>query len=143
MHPILETRRRVLLYLLAWTPILALLSLVTWGSGMSWLDAEATLAPACLVYAFACLSPWYIGRALPLRLSNLTHLVLTYAAAAAAGGLVLVGTTRLAANTLDKTAPQWPLLFGMGVLLYLLSVGLHYAAMAVEASRDAERRAEE
>jgi LytS/YehU family sensor histidine kinase len=32
------------------------------------------------------------------------------------------------------------LLFGLGVLLYLLSAGLHYAAMAVEASRQAERR---
>ncbi len=143
MHPILATRRRLLLYLLAWTPVLGLLSLVTWGSGMSWLDAAGILAPACLVYAFACLSPWYIARALPPRLSNLANLVLTYAGTSAAGGLVLVGSTRLTATVLDKTAPQWPLLFGMGVLLYLLSVGSHYAAIAMEASRAAERRTEE
>jgi two-component system sensor histidine kinase AlgZ len=143
MHPILATRRRLLLYLLAWTPVLALLSLVTWGSGMSWLDAAGVLAPACLVYAFACLSPWYIGRAQPARLSNLANLVFTYAAASLAGGLVLVGSARLAASTLEKPAPQWPLLFGMGVLLYLLSVGSHYAALAMEASREAERRTEE
>jgi two-component system sensor histidine kinase AlgZ len=143
MHPILATRRRLLLYLLAWTPVLALLSLVMWGSGMSWPDAAGVLSPACVVYAFACLSPWYIARVMPPRLSNLANLVFTYSAASAAGGLLLVGSTRLAASTLEKAAPPWPLLFGMGVLLYLLSVGSHYAALAMEASRDAERRAEE
>ena len=39
-----------------------------------------------------------------------------------------------------KARAPLPLLFGMGVLLYLLSVGLHYAALAAEASREAERR---
>jgi two-component system sensor histidine kinase AlgZ len=34
-------------------------------------------------------------------------------------------------------------LFGMGVLLYLLSAGLHYAALAAEEAREAERRAAE
>jgi two-component system sensor histidine kinase AlgZ len=143
MHPILATRRRLVLYLLAWTPILALLSLVTWGTGISWLDAAGVLAPACLVYAFACLSPWYVARAQPARLSNVANLVLTFAGASVAGGGLLVGSARLAASALEKAAPQWPLLFGMGVLLYLLSVGSHYAALAMEASRDAERRTEE
>src|SRR5256885_13234072 len=126
MHPILATRRRMLLYLLAWMPILALLSLVAWGSGMSWLDAVEVQAPACAIYAFVCLSPWYITRALPLRLSNMANLVMTYAAASVTGGLLLAGSARLAAATLEKTAPQWPLLFGMGVLVYLLSLGSHY-----------------
>jgi LytS/YehU family sensor histidine kinase len=36
-----------------------------------------------------------------------------------------------------------PLLFGMGVLLYLLSTGLHYAALGSVEQRDAERRAAE
>ena len=50
MHPILATRRRLLLYLLAWTPVLALLSLVAWGSGTSWPDAAGMLSvlmPLC------------------------------------------------------------------------------------------------
>lgn len=143
MHPILVTRRRLLVYLLAWTPILALLSLVTWGSGMSWLDAVEMQAPACVVYAFACLSPWYIARARPIRLSNMPSLLLSYSAASVTGGLLLVASVRLAAAALEKTAPQWPLLFGMGVLLYLLSVGSHYAALAIEASRNAERHSAE
>jgi len=35
------------------------------------------------------------------------------------------------------------MLLGMGVLIYLLSVGSHYTALAIEASRQAERRTEE
>jgi LytS/YehU family sensor histidine kinase len=35
------------------------------------------------------------------------------------------------------------LLFGLGVLLYLLSAGLHYAALAMETSHQAEKRAAE
>jgi len=145
MHPILASRRRLLLYLLAWTPILALLCLLTWASGAaaSWIDTAAVLAPACGIYAFACLSPWYIARVQPLRLSNLTGLITTYTGASLAGGLLLVGSARLAAAVIDKPAPQWPLLFGMGALLYLLSVGSHYTTLALAASHHAERRAAE
>lgn len=136
MHPILASPRRLFLYLLVWTPILALLAYVEWASGAkSWLEAAGHLAPACLVYAFVCLSPWYICRAQPLRLSSLPGLVLTWSGASVAGGLVLMESARQGAHL----AP----LFGMGVLLYLLSAGLHYAALGVEVSRDAERRAAE
>jgi len=78
-----------------------------------------------------------------LRVSGLTYLVSTWGAAAAAVSLVLLGSARLAAYLLERAAPQTAPLFGMGVLLYLLSAGLHYAALAVEASRAAERRAAE
>ncbi|HLK63360.1 MAG TPA: histidine kinase [Bryobacteraceae bacterium] len=143
MHPLLASRARLLLYLTAWTPVLAFLSLVMWGAGMPWLDALVVLAPACLLDAFVCLSPWYIARVRPLRLSNLSSLGLSYTAAAGVAGLVLLGITRLIASAMEKAPPPWALLFGLGVLLYLLSVGLHYAALAMEASRDAEVRTEE
>lgn len=145
MHPILASRRRLILYLVAWIPILGLLCLVTWASGgpWSWLDAAAVLAPACAVYAFACLSPWYIARVQPLRLSNLTSLVTTYTGSSLAGGGLLVGVARLAAAALEKPAPPWPPLLALGSLLYLLSVGSHYTALAMAASHEAERRAAE
>src|SRR5919205_479387 len=99
MHPILASRRRLVLYLLAWVPNLALLCMVVWGSsgGASWTDTAAVLAPATAVYAFACLSPWYIARVLPLRLANVTSLATTYAGASLAGGALLAGIARLAA----------------------------------------------
>src|ERR1035441_1701198 len=98
MHPILASHRRLLAYLLAWIPILALLAWVAWASGgVSWQDAAAVLAPACLVYAFACLSPWYICQTRPLRLSGLSYLLPTWGAAAVVVGLLLVASARLAA----------------------------------------------
>ncbi len=39
------------------------------------------------------------------------------------------------------TAPRVPLLFGAGILLYLLTVAFYYVILAVEASRQAEARA--
>jgi len=143
MHPILAARR-LPLYLAAWTPILALLVYVTWmAGGVTWWSAAAVLTPACLVYAFACLSPWYIGRTRPLRLSNLSGLLFTWGTASVAGSLVLVGSVRLAAFALKMAVPQLGPLFGMGVVLYLLSGGLHYAALAAEASKEAAQRAAE
>lgn len=154
MHPLLASRRRLLLYLLAWAPLLGLLSYVVWASGgMSFPECLAVLAPACLVYAFACLSPWYLGRVMPLGISRVANLAGTWTAAATAGSLVFLGSARLAASLLSelpsfsgvdrRLSPHGPLLFGMGVLLYLLSAGLNYAAVAAEQSHRAERRAVE
>jgi hypothetical protein len=143
MHPILAARR-LLLYLLAWTPILALLVYVSWmAGGTTWWAAAEVLAPACLLFAFACLSPWYIGRTRPLRWSNLTELLITWSAASVTGGLLLVGGVWLAASVTRQARPPLGLLFGMGVILYLLSGGVHYAALAAEASQEAARRAAE
>jgi hypothetical protein len=149
MHPILVAGRRLLAYLLAWIPLLALLVYAGWAAaGMSWRDAAAVLAPACLLYAFVCLSPWYICRAQgaprPLSAAAVPGLVGTWLAAGAAGGLLLAGSASLAASALGMaTAGRFALFFAMGVLLYLLSAGLHYAALAVAASSQAERRAAE
>jgi len=141
MHPILGERRRLLLYLAAWIPVLALLCAVTPAERVA--DLAAVLAPACGVLAFASLSPWYIVRVQPLRLSNLSSLAITYSGASIGAGLLLSGSARLAATLLDKVQPPFALLTGMGTLLYLVSVGAHYTAEAVEASRIAERRAAE
>ena len=154
MHPILESSRRLLSYLLAWVPLLALLMYVMWASGgMSWQDAAVVLVPSCLVYAFACLSPWYICGTVPLRLSHWSNIAMTFGVASVACSLVLVGGAWMTASAVVQ-AGKLPgleqrlhghlgLLFGLGILLYLLSSGLHYAALAVEESHAAERRAAE
>jgi len=143
-----------MIYLLAWVPVLALLTFVVWASnGVPWAGGAAALAPACLVYAFVCLSPWYVCRTRPLSAAAAPGIAVTFGVAASAGALVLVAAAMLSAlafgqmpalRGLDRQMhASLPLLFGMGVLLYLLSAGLHYAALALEASREAERRAAE
>jgi LytS/YehU family sensor histidine kinase len=77
----------------------------------------------------------------------LPELLVTFVAAGAAGSLVLVGTAAAMAYALSRPAVLGAgltgLLFGMGVLLYLFSTGLHYAMLAAEVSREAERNAAE
>jgi LytS/YehU family sensor histidine kinase len=144
MHPILASRR-LLFYLLAWLPAGALLTYLTWaGGGFRLPQAAAVVAPACFVYAFACLSPWYLCRTRPFSLEALPELAVTFCAAAAAGGLLLAGIAWVVAQELkiDSTG-HLPLWFGVGALLYLLSTGLHYAGLAAEESRAAEARAAE
>jgi len=141
-------------YMLAWLPVLTLLGLVAKAAGgLPWGQEFAVLTPACVVFAFACLSPWYVCRALPLDRVGWVNLLATFSAAAAAGSLVFVGSIKLAALAIGEFIPALnatggadrplPLLFGMGVLLYVLSVGLHYAWLAAEESRAAEARASE
>ncbi|HEY1336918.1 MAG TPA: histidine kinase [Bryobacteraceae bacterium] len=147
MHPLLASRRRLLLYLLAWTPIVALLVYVSAAGGAAPIDAVAVYGPACVAFAFVCLSPWPMCRVRPLRLADLPQLLLTFVTAGAVGSLVLVGIGMGVAYALSRPAVlaggRTGLLFGMGVLLYLFSTGLHYAALAVETSHEAERRAGE
>jgi two-component system, LytTR family, sensor histidine kinase AlgZ len=147
MHPILASRRRLLLYLLAWTPILALLIYVSHASGARWGDTTAVFIPAVTIFAFVCLSPWPICRARPLRIAQAVSLIATFVIAGAVGSLLLVGTAWATAYAISRPEVLGPgltgLLFGVGTLLYLLSTGLHYAAIASELTRDSERRAAE
>ena len=144
MHPLLGSVRRLMVYLLAWIPILVLLCLVVRGATvLSWADSAAVMGPAVVIYAFTCLSPWYICRARPLVPSKLFDLLLTFTVAAAGAGLILSGAAYATAVIIEKQPPPLGPLFGMGLLLYLLSVAFHYAGIAAEASRQAERRAAE
>src|SRR5271157_5479215 len=149
MHPIFGGGRRMLAYLLAWLPVLTLLAFAAKAAGgLAWWQEFALLTPACGVFAFACLSPWYLCRALPLDRVGWMNLLSTFGVAAAAGGLVFVGSIKLGAlvpawNSTGAADRPLPLLFGLGVLLYALSSGLHYAALSAEESRAAESRAAE
>jgi two-component system sensor histidine kinase AlgZ len=139
MHPILASGRRVLLYVLAWMAILALLAaILRTSAGVDWPTAVSGLAPACVLFAFICLTPWYLCRVRPLREPN--RAIAPSLGAAVAGSAIFVGAARLASPTL---APHLALLFALGVLLYLLSTGLHYAAIASVEQREAEDRATE
>src|SRR5262249_30632449 len=128
MHPILQGRLRLLLYLAAWIPALALLAYVVRAGGdASWPQAMALLAPSCLVFAFACLSPWYLARVQPLRFSQWTGLLLTWTSAALGGGALFAGGAWLTWSIAGRPLPGVAALAAFGTVLYLLSAGLHYA----------------
>lgn len=147
MHPLLATRGRIILYLLVWLMLAGMLGFLLSVTGrVPLLEAEALMLPLCLVYAFICLAPWYLCRVLPL--TQLPKLLSNHTAAAVVVALLWIvlakllalGLSRRFAHLDQRFSPQFPLLFGIGVLLYLLAVALHYVLLSVESSKEAETR---
>lgn len=153
MHPLIARQGTLWLYLLAWNPLALLLAyLLMMMGGLTWLEAAALSFPLALFYALVCLTPWYMCLALPLGFSPTYRIVGKHLAAAIVAGLIWIVLAKGLAFTLghyvfarlnERFSPQLPLLFGIGVLLYLLSVALHYVLLSMESSREAETREQE
>jgi len=151
MHPILERGARLGSYLALWVLIGGLLaSLLVAQARFTWPQATLIALPLAAAYGFVCLSAWYVSRATPLgagAILRITITSLTAAVISAAGWLALARAwTSLLAGRGWLPAPEHmpsihALVFGLGVLLYLLSLALSYLVAAFEQSRDAERRA--
>lgn len=144
MHPLLAGKERLGLYLLAWVPLAALLArLLTAGGELSWTEAATIVVPLSAVYAFVCLSAFYLCRFVPIQPVGIPRLLVANGAAAAlsSGLWVLSGRALTTALGLEAKYERHTLtLFGMGVLLYLLAAALHYILLAMEASRQARAR---
>jgi signal transduction histidine kinase len=151
MHPILARGSRLAAYLGAWTILgLLLAALLATSGAVGPIQASAIAVPMALVYGFICLSTWYVARSTPLGPGGIVRVVATALTSslissaawlvAARGWLqVFVAGEELAG--VDRALPALRLLvFGFGVLLYLLSLAVSYLVVAVEHSREAERR---
>ena len=151
MHPILVHGRRLGLYLLFWAAFGALLAvLLAVQAGLpSWVAAAAGL-PLSLIYGIVCLSAWHVSRSLPLARSGIIRVSVTALTSAivtsAAWLLIARGWLRIlewlgSFETASGRAAGMPaVLFGFGVLLYLLSLAVSYLLIAFEQSTEAERR---
>ncbi len=151
MHPILAHRGRLLPYLAACAPLaLILTGLLARPGALALGEAAALGFPLTLAFAFMGLSAWYPCRRLPVKGTRLPLLLASHGVAALLISSIWVvlgaGLARLLA-----LAPGWealpgnydvevPSLFAAGVLLYLLSVAMHYVLAAMEAAREAEQR---
>jgi two-component system sensor histidine kinase AlgZ len=118
--------------------------------GLTWTDASAVGIPLGFLYAFLCLSAWYSCRGTPLDRTGAVKLVLTHSLAAVlisgfwilcAKGLVHVFSSLPPFDGLDhRISKSLPLLFGTGLLLYLLVVAAFYVLLAVQQSQEAKER---
>lgn len=161
MHPLLtratvagmpeRTTRPLGLYLLSWTPITAILIyLIAKPAGLGWLYATLLVLPLCLIYAFVCLSAWYSCKAAPIQTTLPRRLFATHTVAAIVVSLLWMEVAKLIAYLLSqlhafqsldqKFAPQAPLLFAAGFLLYSLAVASNYVILEIEESRAAQGR---
>jgi len=151
VHPILESRQRLTLYLLAWLPIAAILTAVLKRGFESWPQAALVAVPMSLLYAFMCLSAWYVCLAAPMRDQSVLRVLATLSIASlvssgvwfAAGEVWVISIEPwmdLPGLSDNYTMQFTPLLLN-GVLLFLLAAAVHYLLITVDASRGVEKRA--
>ena len=152
MHPVLADRRRLLAYLAVWLLLSGLLALLLAATSvLGPLEAAATALPLGIVYAFVCLSAFWVTRAAPIHAATATRSILSQFGAALLSAGAWLGAGRAWALGLErfellpgigaKQAALAPLLLATGVLLFLLSSAVYYLLAAFETSREAERRA--
>jgi sensor histidine kinase YesM len=160
MHPILGHRQRLFLYLASWLAAGALLAgVLTMVVGWTPVRAAAEALPMALLYAFMCLSAWWVCRAAPLGRTPASRvLVMLLVAAIVSAGAwavitavwgrvlesvlagALAGSPAVTAAEATRARAGASSVFATaGVPLYLFSAAVHYLIIAFESSRAAER----
>jgi hypothetical protein len=148
MHPLLARGERLALYLALWVIAGALLAALLAGEGgLDARSASAIAFPLTIAYAFVGLSAWYVARSTPLASSGLVRLVATALGAAFISSAAWLAAARVWSSVVSR---WWgiavpfrdvaAIVFGFGLLLYLLSVAVSYIVVAFEHARAAERR---
>src|SRR5258708_12052761 len=100
MHPIFSRRAWLAAYLSAAAVGAALLAvLLRVPGGLSWLEAAELAGPLALVYAFVCLTPWYLCGMLPLGGTHPVKVALEHLGAAVLATGLWVGAAQVLAPT--------------------------------------------
>jgi two-component system sensor histidine kinase AlgZ len=149
MALVLERRGRVGLYLALWVLIgLLLAALLTGQAGLDWRSALLVSLPLAAVYSSVCMSAWFLARSTPLSSSGPVRLIAT----ALGASVISSGAWLVVARVWNYTLSRWAgvhasygeisdVIFGFGVLIYLLSLAVAYIAVAAVHAQAAERRA--
>ena len=150
MHPILARLERLAGYLALWCAIGVFESGMLTRQGLTWPEALVQVLPPLLVYAFICLSAWYVCRSTPLATSTVPRVLTAAIVAAWVGAALWLALNEAWLATLESMpefAPitarfraQVPFLFAGSVMLFLLVQSVHYVVLAFEAFRTAERQ---
>jgi hypothetical protein len=150
VHPILASRQRLGLLLLAWGLVgLMLAMLVRALVALPWTEAALFSVPLAMLAAPVSLSAWYVCRAMPLARVTALRAGLAAVGAAAITSGFWAGAGRLWWQALERGGFLLPpgrmgavvaLIGGLGALSYLLAVAVHYLLQAFEESAVAARR---
>jgi sensor histidine kinase YesM len=116
--------------------------------GLPWSDALAIAVPLSGIYAFVCLSAWYVARSLPLGGTRVLRISVSAVTAAVISSGAWLAVARGWINVLERwrvvdrgsVSDLDALFLGLGLLLYLLSIAVSYLFLTFERSREAERR---
>jgi hypothetical protein len=150
MYPLLARRSHLAAYLLLWLMVGVLLSALLTAQGrLTWTLALLAGVPSAIAYSFICLSAWYVARAMPLVRTGSVRVIVSALAAAALSSamwlvLVRAWTALVMARWAGQAGPAFTavpsILFGLGMLLYLLSLAVSYVLVVYDASQEAQRR---
>lgn len=147
MHPLLKSRSGFLSYVAVWILFGLMFAFVLGITGhLRSVESAAITLPIVVVLAVECLGPWYYLRSRALRSTAPWKLVATCLLAAICMSAVVLVVVHISVvafsgvfpNLYERLQPAIPALAGMVILLYLLSIALHYVLFAVESSRQAE-----
>jgi two-component system, LytTR family, sensor histidine kinase AlgZ len=141
MHPIFSRRSWFAAYLTAAGVSAGLFAVLLGVPGqLSWLEAAELAAPLALLYAFVCLTPWYLCRQLPLGTASPLKIAFNHVGAAVLATGLWIAAAQLLGRVLEigsRGQAAIPYLAAVGLLLYFLSVALHYVLLAMRDSREA------
>jgi len=152
MHPIVSRPRQLALYVVVWIPLTGLLVYLFRAAGLASQEAGMLLWLLAPIYALLCLLAWYPCQATPLHNSGVVRIVVTHAMAAAliSGAWMLLAMLYVSGllflepfQGLSHYAGLYRLIFGTGLLIYLLWVASYYVMQTMESTRKAEQRATE
>ena len=147
MHPLFKSKSGLLSYFAVWILFgLMLDSVLRITARLNRMESTAIILPVIVILAIECLGPWYFLRSLPLRSTPPWKLVAIYLIAAICMAAVVMMTVHITIacfngvfpNLEERLIPAFPVLAGMAMLIYLLSIALHYVLFALESSRQAE-----
>ena len=147
MHPIFNNRSGLLLYAAVWVPFALMFGFVlALAARLNFAESAIITGPVILLLAILCLSPWYTCRSLPLRSASPWKLLASHFIAAICVSAIVLAFTHMLLAALARMLPDlatgfrpaFPVLANLVLLIYLLSVALHYVLLALESSRRAE-----
>ena len=102
MHPLFKSRSAMAAYASLWVVLALLLAaLLRLAGSATWTEALLLSGPPCVFYAFMCLTPWYVCRALPLS-SAVWRLAVNHVGAAVLACALWIGAARGVASLVAR-----------------------------------------
>jgi two-component system, LytTR family, sensor histidine kinase AlgZ len=153
MHPILSNRRTLIIYLTIWMSIgisLEIPFILPYTNTSQWIAFIICDIPMNLLFAFICLSSYYLCRFFPIKATRWYVLIsLLMIAAVIASGIELgIGHTWIRFIDSMDIAPSimsvysfWATgIYSWMILIFLLVAALHYVIISFEQNREVERQ---
>jgi two-component system sensor histidine kinase AlgZ len=152
VNPILSNSRTLVLYLAVWVFIGLLIEipfLISYEK--QWAALMLAHVPLTIVYAFVCLSSYYMCRIFPFKTTRWHILLLLFGSVACIiAGIVLaagygwmrgIDSIRIAPPIAPMHGPWIVGIYSVLVLVFLLVAAMHYVFIGFEYAQESERRA--